>query len=153
MQNNQHSTSQTKHVQNKSGLLQPPPLHPQQQGSKHPNMVKHSSGGTNNSIHMTPTNNLPTTVSASNLYASRGGGSQSNLTPQVHQRSLTPPLQQNFGIQQEIPLINKINLSNYPCPHPSNPLNEHLSKLNPPTDTTLQFFTALFTQNSERIAT
>lgn len=31
-------------------------------------------------------------------------------------------------------------------------MNEHLSKLNPPNDTTLQFFQALFAQTSERIA-
>ena len=49
-------------------------------------------------------------------------------------------------------MISKINLGSYPCPHLSNPLNEHLSKLNPPNDTTLQFFQALFTQTSERIA-
>lgn len=93
----QHSTSQTKQSQNNSGLLQPPPLHPQQPGLRTPVMGKAQSNSSG--IGITQSGTLPNAVSASNLYASRGG-SQSNLAPQVHQRVMTPPLQQNFVVQQ-----------------------------------------------------
>jgi hypothetical protein len=52
----------------------------------------------------------------------------------------------------EVSLAQRINLQNYPMPHPSNPLSEHLSKLNPPNDATLTFFSHLFAaQASEKI--
>lgn len=180
LHNPQHlSSSQTKQTQNNSGLLQPP-LHPNQQINKSGTMTRTPANNVNSAVHLTPNqNNLQVNSSASNLYNSRGG-SQSNLTPPVNQRSRTPPLYQQHQQQpsqqlqqsqhqqqssqqyqqhqhqqqyvpQEVSLLSRINLGSYNCPHLSNPLNEHLSKLNPPNDTTLQFFQALFLQNSERI--
>ena len=93
-----HSTSQTK--PNNSGLLQPPPLHPQQQQQvlKTP-IIAGKSSINSSSGHIAASNTLPSTVSSSNLYGSRGG-SQSNLAPQIQQRVMTPPRAQHTYIQQ-----------------------------------------------------
>jgi hypothetical protein len=91
-----HSTSQTK--PNNSGLLQPPPLHPQQQGLRTP-VISNKSGINSSSGHITASNVLTSNISSSNLYGSRGG-SQSNLAPQIQQRVMTPPIAQHNYIQQ-----------------------------------------------------
>ena len=44
-----------------------------------------------------------------------------------------------------------LKLENFPYPPTSNPLSEHLSKLYPPEDSTVNFFQTLFNQQSEKI--
>lgn len=100
LHNPQHySTSQTK---NSSGLLQPPPLHPNQQQLNKSGNIK-PANNVNPSVHLTPNHNsLQAVNSSSNLYNSRGG-SQSNLAPQVHQRAMTPPIHQQQQHPQHQP--------------------------------------------------
>jgi hypothetical protein len=61
--------------------------------------------------------------------------------------------QQAVSVTPEPTLLSRLNLSAYPCPHPSSPLSEHLSRLSPPNDETLTFFQTLFVQPSDKITT
>lgn len=55
--------------------------------------------------------------------------------------------------QQYQPITSQdINLSVYPAPHPISPLGKHLSKLTPPNDQVIKFFTELFSEHSDKIA-
>jgi len=45
-----------------------------------------------------------------------------------------------------------IDLSIYPGPHPISPTGKQLSKLLPPNEQTIKFFTELFSDHSEKIA-
>jgi hypothetical protein len=55
-------------------------------------------------------------------------------TPTAHMNNYVAQQQQPVPILAEPTLVSRLNLSAYPCPHPSSPLSEHLSRLSPPND-------------------
>lgn len=106
----------------------------------------------------------PPTLTSASLQSStlKKVDSQSNIQtsgvnmmppPVVVHPPQTPTYAQPVQPQQvaDPPLVSRLNLSSYPCPHPSSPLSEHLSRLNPPNDETLTFFQTLFVQASDKI--
>lgn len=49
-------------------------------------------------------------------------------------------------------MSDEIDLSVYTNPHPASPLGKHLSRLIPPNDATVNFFTHLLNENGEKIS-